>query len=125
MGSEQELKYVIIASEAAASQEPSSPHWPMALSNGEDVRRRGMEKVVVRTKIHLDVGGCRPREPNIGPGQVHSSPGRPTVGPGSKSYIFWKKSVFGPGKVIPIWILDPNLVRVGGQTSPPIIGGPG
>ena len=31
---------------------------------------------------------------------------------------------FGPGKIIPIWILDQNLVRVDDQTSPPIIGGP-
>jgi hypothetical protein len=46
------------------------------------------------------------------------------IGPDSKSYIFCKKSAFGPEKVIPPAIFDPNLVRIGDETSPPIIGGP-
>jgi len=49
---------------------------------------------------------------------------RPMIGPDEKSHIFFKKIAFGPEKITHPEILDPNLVRIGDRTSPPIIRGP-
>jgi hypothetical protein len=65
------------------------------LLSHENDRHHRTEKAVARAKVYVDAGGCH-RGPKVGPNFTHSTPERPMIGPDSKSYIFCKKSVFGP-----------------------------